>query len=78
MNKDNETYLKLFVGGGGSNNQKRCLFSKKAKVTAITTTTVVALFFFVATFCDFATWNTVSYYFMLSHSFLYIFVKKFN
>ncbi|CAJ2657799.1 unnamed protein product [Trifolium pratense] len=58
MNKDNETYLKLFGGGGGSNHQKRCMFSKKAKVTAITTTTVVALFCFVATFCDFAAWNT--------------------
>jgi hypothetical protein len=61
MNKDNETYLKLFGSSGGSNHQKWCLFSKKAKVTAITTTTVVALFFFVATFCDFAAWNTVSY-----------------
>ncbi|XP_004510812.1 uncharacterized protein [Cicer arietinum] len=55
MNKDNETYLKLFWGG--SNHHKRCLLSKNAKVTTVTTA-VIVLFCLVATFCDFAALNT--------------------
>ncbi|KAL5062022.1 hypothetical protein RYX36_023759 [Vicia faba] len=47
MNKDNETYLKLFQRGSSNNHLKSSLISKKAKVT----TTVVALFCLVVTFC---------------------------
>ncbi|KAK7349533.1 hypothetical protein VNO77_06975 [Canavalia gladiata] len=54
MNKDNETYLKLFWGR--YNHQKRCLLSKKTKATAVSTT-VSVLFGFTITFCAFALWN---------------------
>ncbi|TKY63887.1 O-glucosyltransferase 1 [Spatholobus suberectus] len=57
MDRDNETYLKLF---GRSNHQKPCLLSKKGKATALTTT-VIVLFCCVATFCAFTLWNTSTF-----------------
>ncbi|XP_061373552.1 uncharacterized protein LOC133315888 [Gastrolobium bilobum] len=59
MDKENETYVKLFWGGS-YHHQKRSLFSKKAKATAVTTT-VIVLFCFVATFCAFAAWNASTF-----------------
>ncbi|RDY13125.1 Protein O-glucosyltransferase 1, partial [Mucuna pruriens] len=59
MDKDNETYLKLF--GGRSKHQKPCLFSKKTKATTALTTTVIALFCFAVTFGVFVLWNTWTY-----------------
>ncbi|CAI8607254.1 unnamed protein product [Vicia faba] len=54
MNKDNETYLKLFRRN--SSSQKKSLFSREAKVAAVTTS-VVALFCLIATICYFAASN---------------------
>ncbi|KAG5009221.1 hypothetical protein JHK82_017794 [Glycine max] len=58
MEKDNETYLKLFWGR--SNHEKSCLLSKKGKSTALSTT-VILLVCFVATFLVLTIWNTSTF-----------------
>ncbi|KAK7389991.1 hypothetical protein VNO78_25288 [Psophocarpus tetragonolobus] len=58
MEKDNETYLKLFWGR--SNQQKASLLSKKGKATALSTTVILFLFF-VAVFLALTMWTTSTF-----------------